>query len=304
MDRMDEEPTPPAPSPRPAQEPVDVLSPIARWCLTLLGVVVFVIAMVWQCTGWPFWPAVTATVAGTVLLGVASRGRPGQLTSAAASSFPVRLGLLITAVAVLLMGGLEIGHPADLGANPYEALLHDHSTAYWIWLHVLQGIGLVSVAVGLALVATAFPRVWQIPATITLIVFGALYTTFDSVAGIAVGVITTRSPEWGLPPSTASEVVNAMFRDSVVGGGGSVLSLSATVAWSVAMTLVVIGLSRIGASLWVIVLLGVTTGLIAWAHTFWFGPVGFLCALIALLLLWRTFARVDAGGASTPPVDR
>ncbi len=270
----------------------------AQFAALGLGVVTFFVALIAHRNGWNVWPTISVSILATLLLAL------GVWRQATASSTPndtsgLRLGLIIGLVAVVILGIIQIGHPKGFSSNAFDFLSHAQPPLfpgpnYWVALHIVQGICLVALAASMVLIARMFGRGWAIATTIAAIVFGALYTIFDSVAGVAIGVLVIHGPQYGADPAALKQIVNAMFLDPNFGGTGSTLSYAATISWLFAISVFAMGLARTGGPIWIVAVISVASGYLAWSHVFWFGPVAMLFMAIAFVGLWFTLQRQSA----------
>jgi hypothetical protein len=139
----------------------------------------------------------------------------------------------------LTLALIEQKHPAGVAANVYGGLRSISSE--WLRIHLLQIplFGLMFVA---ALNLTwGIVGFWAWLSRIALWFFVVFYTALDAVAGLAVGTILSRqTPE--MNPATVAAIVQQLFRDPIVGGVGSVISLTGSWAWLIAMLAAVLGL--------------------------------------------------------------
>lgn len=200
----------------------------------------------------------------------------------------------------LAVAALGLVHPGGI-TNPAadgDTFLHmlGHQADLFVMVHLLQLVvfGLLALVVwhltdGLRQRAATVSRV-------AVLVFVVFYTAFDSVAGIAVGVLVQRAQR--LPAGDragASNLIEA-YQDSWVVGELNVLAIVGTGAWLVALVAAAVALRRSGAT-WVVFVCLVLAGLVfSVGHPAPFGPMGMGFLLVAI---WRLDA---AGLLPQPPV--
>ena len=130
---------------------------------------------------------------------------------------------------------------------------------------------------------------------VALLVFVVVYTAFDSVQGIAVGVLVQKGQ--GLPEAEQGGAISLIeaYQDSLITGYLNILGGVGSIAWIVALVAAAVALRKAGAgtlAVACVTLAGVVFGI---GHPAPFGPIGMVFLLIAA---WRLEAarRVDAGG--------
>jgi len=245
-----------------------------------------------------FVPVLSGFAAVVLIAGAARRDRspqPGDRDGAA----DLRWGLVWICVAALVLLVVEIGHPGDWD-DTYDFLSQSqHLYAgpdWWIALHVIQGVMLTVLVAGMVMAASRFPPGLRGVSRTLTVIFGALYIMFDSVVGIATGVLISRSLD--RPPSErkqAATAVNDIFGDKIFGSSGTLLSLSASVALLLALGAVAVGLAMLGCSWLTIAAMGASAALLEWSHTRWFGPLGWAFLLIALVPLMLASRARESG---------
>jgi hypothetical protein len=131
---------------------------------------------------------------------------------------------------------------------------------------------------------------------VALLVFVVFYTAFDSVAGIAVGVLVQKGHE--LPASDqdgASSLIEA-YQDSWITGELNVLALVGTMAWLIALVAAAWALRRAGGGTLAVGCMILSGVVFSIGHPAPFGPIGMGFLLIAI---WRLEA--DRRSKTTGP---
>jgi hypothetical protein len=239
---------------------------------------------------------------------------------------------LVTAPVVLLV--IELYHPADFTTDPgmfqylrmaqpapyangHDALGY-FGPGWWFTLHAIQTplVGLVSVGLWLAVARVDAARDGTLAALCAWLsraatfVFMVYYTALDSIGGtgmaraidtanamIAAGTITEKQ---------AAQLLNTLWTDPLVGGVGSVTSLTGSWAVFFAALFAAVALFLTRRAPWPALVLLILFG---WqleiSHTAMHGPVAF--GLLAIAGVWLRLAqrvpRLSAGAATPPAVD-
>jgi len=118
-------------------------------------------------------------------------------------------------------------------------------------------------------------------------VFVVFYTALDAVAGLAVGTIIRNARQ--LPAdqqSVVAQVVQNLFHDAIVGGGGYYLiGVIGTLGWLVGLLGAAMALRKGGLPRLPTVLLGLSGLLLLVGHVPPWGPLAFGCLLLAMALI-------------------
>lgn len=160
---------------------------------------------------------------------------------------------------------LELWHP--LFASDAEQTLLPVASR-WLAVHLLQLPLFTLLALALYLLVDGVDGTAATVARLGAIVFGALYAALDAVAGIATGVLARDAA--GLEPAARSAVasaIDALFTDPLVGGGASLLTVTASLAWLVAALGAAIALRHSGAHRLAVVLVALAALLFPLGHT-------------------------------------
>lgn len=188
---------------------------------------------------------------------------------------PRRLLLFGVPVAVAL---LIAGHPPD----PTTAGDLGAATGRYITLHVallfllpLLGVvvwklleGLDGLAASLARAGLAFALVF--------------YAAFDSLVGIAAGVLTRETADLGGSAAPGAEMLVARWLEIPM--PLSVVSAVGTVSWTVALLAAAVAHQRAGSSWWMVVGLGLAGPLFGFGHPLFLGVVGMAGLLTAAVV--------------------
>lgn len=185
------------------------------------------------------------------------------LSSGAAMTRGARL--LVVLGAPLALAAVELWHPL-FAADAEGDLLRVADR--WLLVHLIQLPLFALLALALYFLVDGCAGVAAAVARIGAIVFGALYTAFDAVAGIATGVLAREAN--GLGPTeraTLEAAIDTLFRDRIVGGESSVLAVSASLAWLVAAAAAALALRRAGVHRVAVVLIALSAVLFPLGHT-------------------------------------
>jgi hypothetical protein len=193
----------------------------------------------------------------------------------------VMIGVPLALVAV------EWRHPAGANSNVYVTL--KPMAQEWLDIHLLQLplFGLMFVA-GLNL-TWSLNGLWPWVSRIALWFFVVFYTALDAIAGLGVGTILVhQTPQMNAP--TVAAVVQQLFNDPIVGGDNSVISLTGSWAWLIAILSAVLALywENRERPTWQILIPSLLLAVSAYAlfkgHARPYGPIAF--ALFAAASLW------------------
>ena len=206
--------------------------------------------------------------------------------------------LAVAALGLIHPGGAT--NPGHDGDTIYEQL-RDQADLF-IAVHLLQ---LVVFSL-LALVVWCLIDGLRGPAAtvsrVALLVFAVVYAAFDSVQGIAVGVMVQKGHDLAEAEQGAVRDLIEGYQDSLITGYFNVLGGLGSLAWLVALVAAAVALRRAGAGTLAVVCLVLAGVVFGIGHPAPFGPIGMGFLLIAI---WRLEAarRVRAGGpASDEPI--
>jgi hypothetical protein len=221
-------------------------------------------------------------------------------------------------IAPLVLLSIELFHPAGFTNNPgaYEYLSQDEpyspqndalgyfGPGWWFWLHMIQTpmVGLVAVGLWVLLLSFIAPtdnlaaRICAWISGVATFVFAIYYTALDSIGGVGLGrsiETTERLAAAGrLTPEQVDGValvLNTTWTDPVVGGVGSLISLTGSWAVFVAALFAALALFLAKKVPWVPLIILVAFG---WelqvSHTMPHGPVAFGLLIIAAFWVWWT----------------
>lgn len=127
---------------------------------------------------------------------------------------------------------VEVWHP-QFAAGAEQTLLPVADR--WLAIHLIQLPLLVLLALALYLLVAGVDSAAATIARLGSVVFAALYSALDAVAGIATGVLAKEAA--GLESGARSIVaasIDSLYTDPLVGGGTSLLTVAASFAWLVA----------------------------------------------------------------------
>lgn len=214
------------------------------------------------------------------------------------SVFIRRITLILTP---LLLVALEWGHPSGFSKNVFDGL-SPHGD-YWKWLHIYQSILFGAVAVGAFYLTANSQNLWAIISKCAVWVFAVAFLVFDSTGGIAVGLIIDASlNDPSLNLETVKELSQIIYLDPIVGGSGSLYSLTGSWAWTVALYSACISMlvdagSKHYLKLSLPILLLLVSGYsLNIGHYSPYGPIAFGCMAAAGLL----FELFKVGPAAKP----
>jgi hypothetical protein len=184
----------------------------------------------------------------------------------------------------LLLGILELGHPALLPGDPIVATIGPIVT-WWTTLHVLQvplfallGFAVIMLVRDIDNQSATISR-WAIA------IFIVVYPAFDAAVGISSGILcrTTASSE-------LENGLQALFWGPVTGA----MAMVGSASWLVALIAASWAWRKHGAPVAAVALLAISGLLLAIGHIRPFGPLACLCFLLAAVMLelrlWRPAA--------------
>jgi hypothetical protein len=171
----------------------------------------------------------------------------------------------ITIGAPVALAVVELWHPLfHTGAEEHLLPVADR----WLAVHLLQLPLFAMLALAVYLLVDGIEGTAATVARIGSVVFAAFYSALDAVAGIATGVLARHAA--GLEGSARTAVasaIDALFTDTWVGGGSSVLTVVASFAWLVAALAAAVALRARGVHRVGVVLVGLSALLFPLGHT-------------------------------------
>jgi hypothetical protein len=167
--------------------------------------------------------------------------------------------------APLALAVVEVWHP--LFATDAERNLLPVADR-WLVIHLLQLPLFALLALAVYLIVDGVEGAAATTARLGAVVFAALYAALDAVAGIATGVLARDANDLEPAARTAvASAIDALFTDPVVGGGSSVLTVAASLAWLIAALAAAMALRRRGVHRVAVVLVGLSALLFPLGHT-------------------------------------
>lgn len=183
----------------------------------------------------------------------------------------------------LVLGGLEVGHPALLpGENILETLAP--IATWWTALHVAQVplFALMGLAV-LLLVRDLRGRPAQISRW-AIAVFIVVYPAFDAAVGVASGVMIHAL---GTPEAAQRSALDAALQALFWGPVTGLMAIVGSVSWLVALVAAAWAWRRAGAPLYAVAALALSGILLGITHIRPIGPLACLCFLVGAA--WVSF---------------
>lgn len=201
--------------------------------------------------------------------------------------------ILLLVVVPLVLASIEIFHPAHLHTHVFGTL--DVHAKQWLFIHYIQSFlfGLMAVALYYWTRKDRSFLVWVI--RFFIFIFLITYTVMDAVAGIAVGRLLSYPATYNVDSECVRSVVQYLFNDPIVGGIGSVYSLTGSLTWLIAVFLTVILLairswsSYFAQILPALILLTISGISLYISHANPYGPIAF--GTFALAAIWLLMAR-------------
>jgi hypothetical protein len=199
--------------------------------------------------------------------------------------------LLMLGVPIALIV-LESRHPSGFDDDVYGGL--GPMAGDWLRIHLLQLplFGLIGIA---ALNLTwGLEGFWPWLSRVAVWFFLIFYTAMDAIAGLAVGTILSHQTA-GMDTRTVAAIVQFLFRDPVVGGVGSVISVAGSFGWLIAIFAAIIAIVMAnGTRPWWMrlvpsMLLAVCGVVLLENHANPYGPIAFFC--FASASLWFEIFR-------------
>jgi hypothetical protein len=206
--------------------------------------------------------------------------------------------LVVFAIGVPLAWAVLLWFHPDVGPDNVYADLRDEVNTYVI-VHVgtLVFIGLMGVA--LYLLVRGLPgRAAQI-SRLAIGPFVLFYAAWESVIGLAVGVLTQHANDAPARQRPAvADAIQSLGENAIVGEAGVLVSVGA-IAWVVAVIAAAVAYRGLGAPTLAVVLLGLS--LVVVSHPPPIGPIGLACFAAAVALLAR-HERVSLAPHAAAPV--
>jgi hypothetical protein len=206
-----------------------------------------------------------------------------------------RLLLFGVPLAVLVLGLFHPGgltNPAGDGDTLFEQLRDQ--AGLFIVIHLIQLVvfGLLALVVwrlidGLGGWVATVSRV-------ALLAFVVIYTAFDSVAGIAVGVLVREGHGLRADQQDGAIGLIEAYQDSWITGELNVLGGFGALAWLIALVAAAAALRKAGSGALAVTCLVLAGVVFAVGHPAPFGPIGMVLLLVAI---WRQ----EAAGPLTAP---
>ena len=210
---------------------------------------------------------------------------------------------------------VELFHPAGFTAHPGMYQFLSKSEAYqpqfqalgyfgpmwWFTLHMIQTPLVALVVVGLWLILadvmdtdSGYARAAAWLARAAILVFAIYYTVLDAIGGIGLGrtIITTEAmaASGQLNPQQLDGVIlllNTMWTDPLVGGVGSVVSLTGSWAIFIAMLAAALALLLTRRVPWPPLIVLISFGWeLQTSHAAMHGPIAFALLIVASAWLW------------------
>jgi hypothetical protein len=245
------------------------------------------------------WPGALLLVAGGACVVVAQHRAAERLgTPTLPPADPVRTSLrrICLLGAPLVLVAIEMFHPLGFTDEVPEVLSRPGFLYFGPWwfstLHTIQTPMVGVVAAGILLLLSGLSGLWAWAARGAALVWVVYYTVLDSIQGIFLGWIIAKSLD--APAETqrfVATLTQDMYTDRVIGGVGSVVSLTGSWAFLVAAVATALALAQRRAPLWPLFALVLAGESIQISHARPYGPVGFTLVFLATLGLERWLAR-------------
>lgn len=210
-------------------------------------------------------------------------------------SFRTYIEIVLLIVIPTFLGSIELFHPAHLEGHVFNTL--GHIPNQWLHIHYAQSFLFGLMALAVYYITHKFDGVLAWLTRIAVFIFLITYTVMDAVAGIAVGRLLIYPHTLGMNHQCSIEAVQALFYDPIVGGLGSIYSLTGSYAWLIAifLTIVLLMINARGiASLKILpalILLLISGISLFISHAAPFGPVAFFSFALAgmwlLIIKWQ-----------------
>jgi hypothetical protein len=194
--------------------------------------------------------------------------------------------------AIAVVGYFVIGviHPPDLKVGD--------ETALYLWIHFVQLVLILMLAWGTWLLVKDLPGRAAKVARVAIVPYAILYSAFDAVAGIAIGVIMREANGMSAADGAA---IQRVFDDSdwVTEAITAALLVAGGLSWFVMALAAALAVKPIG-GLGPTLLMTIGAAIFAVGHPFPPGPIGI--ALFGLGLAWLEVRREAAKAPATQPV--
>jgi hypothetical protein len=217
---------------------------------------------------------------------------PGETEAAAPTADERETWLRRGFFAVAIVGYLIIGaiHPPDLEVGD--------ATALYLWIHFIQLVLILLIAWGTWLLVKDLPGRAARVARVAIVPFAIVYSAFDAVAGIAIGIIMREAN--GMSAADGA-VVQRIFDDSdgLTEALTAGLYVAGGLSWFVMALAAAIAVKPIG-GLGPTLLMAIGAAIFAVGHPFPPGPIGI--ALFGIGLAWLEVRRQAAKAPETQPV--
>lgn len=217
----------------------------------------------------------------------------------------IRRVLMIVCPVILVV--LEWHHPSGFAAHVYDGLIQ--MAVHWKNMHIYQSVLFGAVAVGAFCLTMGIDGYWSYLSKLCIWLFAICYIVFDSTAGVTVGSVLQLSlekPE--LDTDTIKALVQHLYNDPIIGGTGSLFSLTGSWAWLIGIVSagIAIFLNNRSVPLWKLwpplLLLALSAYSLYVGHYSPYGPIAF--AAFAAASLWFEIFRFGpaAEGSQKPEV--
>jgi hypothetical protein len=194
--------------------------------------------------------------------------------------------------AVAIVGYFIIGaiHPPDLEVGD--------ATALYLWIHFVQLVLILLIAWGTWLLVKDLPGRAAKVARLAIVPYAILYSAFDAVAGVAIGIIMREAN--GMSPAEGA-AVQRIFDDSdaVTEALTAGLLAAGGLSWFIMALAAAIAVKPIG-GLGPTLLMAIGAAIFAVGHPFPPGPIGI--ALFGIGLAWLEVRRQAAKAPEAQPV--
>jgi hypothetical protein len=194
--------------------------------------------------------------------------------------------------AIAVIGYFIIGviHPADLEVGD--------ATALYLWIHFFQLVLILLIAWGTWLLVKDLPGRAAKVARVAIVPYAILYSAFDAVAGVAIGIIMREANRMS---ATEGAAVQRIFDDSdyLTEALTAGLLVAGGLAWFVMALAAAVAVKPIG-GLGPTLLMAIGAAIFAVGHPFPPGPIGI--ALFGLGIAWLEVRRQAAKAPEAQPV--
>lgn len=183
---------------------------------------------------------------------------------------------------------LEWNHPSGFSSNVFKGL--SPLGSWWKNLHIIQSFLFGAMAAASFYLTWNHSSYWAVISRFFIWLFAVCYLVFDSTAGIAVGFMieqTLVNPS--LDKETMIQIIQSTYKDPVIGGSGSLFSLTGSWAWSIGIGTAVLSLflenNHLPVWKWIppLSLLLISAYSLNVGHYSPYGPIAFGCFAAAAL---------------------